>query len=119
MLLKATSPLVAVVKACDAFRVYLLGREFTLRREHAALCVIFNSPLSSTSSVAKWLLALQTFRFVLIHIKSEENFAADRLSRIPWPVATLKAVNVIQLGGDLEFDSAGEDKSDSDREEEG
>ena len=45
--------LLAVVKACDAFRVYLFGREFILRTDHAALSAIFNSPLSSTSRVAK------------------------------------------------------------------
>ena len=38
--------LLAVVKACDAFRLYLLGRELTLRTDHAALSAIFNSPLS-------------------------------------------------------------------------
>ena len=111
--------MLAVVKACEAFRVYLLGREFTLRTDHAPLSAIFNSPLSSTSRVAKWLLALQQFRFVITHIKGEENVAADRLSRIPWPVATPTAVDVIQLAGELELDSAWEEESDSDSEEEG
>ena len=36
--------LLAVVKACDAFRVYLLGRGFTQRTEHVAFSPIFNSP---------------------------------------------------------------------------
>ena len=36
--------LLAVVKACDAFRVYLLGRECTLRTDHAALSAIFKLP---------------------------------------------------------------------------
>ena len=36
--------LFAVVKACDAFRVYLLGREFTLRTDHAVLSAIFDCP---------------------------------------------------------------------------
>ena len=111
--------LLAVVKACDGFRVYLLGRELTLRTEAAALSAIFNSPLSSTSRVAKWPLALQPFRFVVTHIKGEENVAAERLSRIPWPVATPKAVDVIQLAVELEVDSAGEEESDSYRVEEG
>ena len=34
-------------------------------------------PLSSTSRVAKWLLALQPFRFTVTHIKIEENVAVD------------------------------------------
>ena len=36
--------LLAVEKACDAFRVYLLGREFSHRKEHAALSASFISP---------------------------------------------------------------------------
>ena len=47
-------------------------------------------------------MAQQPFRFVVKHIKGEENVAADRLSRIPWPMATPKAVDVIQLAGELE-----------------
>ena len=75
--------LVAVVKACDAFRVYLQCRELTLRTDHAALSAIFNSPLSSTGRVAKWLLAPQQFRFTVNYINGEENVAADKLSPIP------------------------------------
>ena len=56
---------------------------------------------------------------MIIHIKGEENVAADRLSRIPWPVATPTAVDVIQRAGELELDSAGEEEADSDSEEEG
>ena len=36
--------LVAVVNAGDAFTVYLLGKEFTQRTDHAALSAIFTSP---------------------------------------------------------------------------
>ena len=36
--------LLAVEKAWDDFRVYLLGREFSHRKEHAALSACFNSP---------------------------------------------------------------------------
>ena len=111
--------LLALVKACDAFRVYLLGREFTLRTDHAALSANFNSPLNSTSRVAKGLLALQPFRFTVTHIKGEENVAADRLSRIPWPVAMPKAVDVIQRADEVELDSEGEEESDSESEQEG
>ena len=42
--------LLTVVNACDAFAVYLLGREFTHRTEHAALSAIYNS--LSVQSVA-------------------------------------------------------------------
>ena len=35
--------LLAVVKACDAFRVFLLGRHFPFRTDHKALAEIFNN----------------------------------------------------------------------------
>ena len=56
---------------------------------------------------------------MVTHVKGEENVSADRLSRIPWPVAPSKAVDVIQLAGQLELDSAAEEESDSDSEDEG
>ena len=53
---------------CDAFIVYLLGREFTLHTGNAALNGIFNSHLSSAIHVAKCLLAMEPFRFTVNHI---------------------------------------------------
>ena len=53
------------------------------------------------------------------HIKGEDNVAAGKLSRIPWPVATPKAVDIIQLAGELELGSGREEESDSDSEEKG
>ena len=98
---------------------FCVRQEFTKRREHVEFYAIFNSQISSTTRVAKWLLALQPFRFVVTHITGEENVDADRLSPIPWPVAKPKAVDVIQLAGELELASAGEEESDSDSEKEG
>ena len=78
--------LLAVVKACYAFRVFLLGRHFTLRTDHKALAAIFNSAMSVSSRVTKWLLALQPFDFAIEVIAGKENVVADSLSRIPWPI---------------------------------
>ena len=97
----------AVVKAWDAFRVYRLGTEFILPTDHAALSAIFNSPLISTRRVAKWLLALQIYRFRMTHIKGQENVAAEKLSRIPWSLGKPKVVDFIQLRDELELDSEG------------
>ena len=52
-------------------------------------------------------------------MKGEENVVADKFARIPWPVATPKAVEIIQLAGELELDIDAEEESDSDTEEEG
>ena len=111
------SELLGDVKACDAFRVDLLGREFTLNPDLTALSPSCNSPGSSKSRIAKWLLALQPFRFTLNHIKGEVKVAAAKLSRSPWTVATPKAVEIIQLAGDFEPDSDAEEESNSDREQ--
>ena len=92
--------------------------KFTLRTDPAALSAIFNSPLSSTSRAAKCLLALHPFRFTGTHFKGEENLAADKHPRIPCPVATHTAVDVIQVAGELDIDSEGEEESYSESEEE-
>ena len=97
----------------------MLVRECTLRTDQSALSAIFNSPRSSTSRVSKWLLALHPFRFTVNHIKGEENVAADKVSRIHWPVAIPKAVEIVQLAGEIEFDRAAENRSDSECEADG
>ena len=62
-------------------------------------------------------MALQPFRFTLNHIHGEANVAADKLSRIAWPVAMRKAVKIVQRAGELELDCDAEEESDSDSEE--
>ena len=68
--------------------------------------------------MAKWLLAFQPFRFTVRHIKGEQNVAAEKRSRIPWPLVTPQAVDVIQLAGELELDSEAQEEFDSESEEE-
>ena len=78
--------LFAVVKACEAFRIFLLGCEFTLRTDHRALLGIFSSSLNTSSRVVKWVMRLQPFTFVVESVKGKDNVVADALSRIPWDV---------------------------------
>ena len=74
--------LFAVVKACNAFRMFLLGMPFLLRTDHRALSAIFNSTLRTSARVVKWVMSLQEFSFSLEYIKDSENIVADALSRI-------------------------------------
>ena len=82
-----------------------------IRTENSALSAILNSPLSSTSQVPKWLLAQQPVRITANHIKSEEKVVADKVSRIPWPVAVPKAVEIVPLTGQIALDSDREHES--------
>ena len=45
------------------------------------------------------------------------NVVADKLSRILWPVATAKAVQITQHGGKLLIDTDAEEESASESEE--
>ena len=94
-------------------RVYLLGTEFTLCKEHSALSAILNPPVSSSTRVAMLLLPLQPFRFTMTYINDEENVGADKVSKIPSPVAVPKAVEINQLAGEIELDTEAEEDSHS------
>ena len=78
--------LFAVVRACEAFRVYLHGKPFLLRTDHRALCGLFSSSLQTSSRVVKWVMRLQPFKFTIQIVKGKENIVADALSRIPWKI---------------------------------
>ena len=77
--------LYAVVKACESFKIFLLGALFTLRTDHKALASLFHSTLKTSSRVVKWVMRLQEFNFVIEYLAGKENVVADALSRIPWP----------------------------------
>ena len=72
----------AVVKACDRFRVFLLGRPFVLRTDHAAIGKIFTSRLRDSMRVEKWILRLAEFELKIEHIFGKQNVIADALSKV-------------------------------------
>ena len=71
----------AVVKASDALRVFLLGRQITQRSDHNAI-----GARSVSSRVTKWLIELQTFDFAIELSAGKEDVVADSHCRIPWPI---------------------------------
>ena len=101
--------LFAVVKACESFRVFLLGNQFRLRTDHKALASIFNSTMSTSSRVTKWLLALQPYTFTIEVIRGTANVVADSLSRIPWPVTMASTDEAHELYVDDTSDSSDDD----------
>lgn len=71
--------LLAVVKAMEHFRRYLIGKEFILRTDHKAIAYI-NETKNPNSRLLRWALKLQEFAYKVEYIKGESN-AADCLSR--------------------------------------
>ena len=74
--------LLAVVYFTRYFRHYLLGKRFVLRTDHAPLRWLksFREP---EGQVARWLEALQSFDFDLVHRPGKNHQNADALSRGP------------------------------------
>ena len=70
----------AIKLGIEAFRVYLLGRPFTIETDHRAL--VWMDRLKTTNNrLARWSLALQSYDFQVCHRAGKENGNADALSR--------------------------------------
>jgi len=71
----------AIRLATQAFRVYLLGRPFTIQTDHRALRWL--DKLKETNArLTRWSLYLQSFKFVVVHRAGRDNANADALSRM-------------------------------------
>ena len=73
--------LLAIKLATNAFRVYLLGRQFQIVTDHRSLEWL--DRLKETNPrLTRWSLALQPFDFTVMHRPGKDNGNADALSRI-------------------------------------
>ena len=72
--------LLAIVWACEHFKVYLQDEEFDLYTDHSALSYI-NKQKHLNQRLARWQLFLQQFNFVPHYIKGKLNVIPDALSR--------------------------------------
>ena len=71
----------AVRWACQEFYLNLYGIEFELRTDHKPLVTVLGVKSTPPSArIERWLLYIQQFRYVGIHISRKEN-SADALSR--------------------------------------
>lgn len=74
----------AVVWGVEKFHFYLIGREFNLVVDHQPLAFIFSDDSRvnkrATTRAESWAMRLQTYRFKVVVIRSEDNIA-DYLSR--------------------------------------
>ena len=73
----------AIVLACDKFRIYLVGKIFTLITDYKAVELIYRNPNSKPPArILRWNLRLMEFYFEILHKPGREN-VADYLSRHP------------------------------------
>jgi len=72
----------ALVWACEHFKMYLLGKHFQLFTDHKPLVSIFNKPGSKpTPRLERWSIRLQAFDYNLLYKRGSENIA-DPMSRL-------------------------------------
>ena len=75
--------LYAVVKFIKHFRVYLLGRHFVVRTDHASLRWLLHFRDLESGMLARWLSTLSEYDFELQHRPGSQHGNADGLSRMP------------------------------------
>ena len=71
----------AVVFAVEHFRVYLLGRTFSLVTDHSALQWLHS--VEPKGRLARWIMILQEYSFTIQHRPGIAHGNADGLSRLP------------------------------------
>ena len=71
----------AIRLGVEAFRVYLLGRQFHVQTDHRALQWL-NQFKESNARLTRWSLALQPYQFLIEHRAGISNANADALSRL-------------------------------------
>ena len=65
----------------NKFRHYLLGRKFTFHVDHTTLLYLVEKQ-ALTGKLARWMLLLQEFDFVIQHRPGTQHVVADFLSRL-------------------------------------
>ena len=73
--------LLAIKLATNAFRVYLLGRPFTIVTDHRSLEWLKRLK-ENNARLTRWSLTLQPYNFIVQHRPGKDNGNADALSCI-------------------------------------
>jgi hypothetical protein len=71
----------ALVWACERFRLYLIGIEFDLVTDHKALETIYSPKSKPPPRIERWVLRLQAFNFNVVY-RTGKQMIADPLSRL-------------------------------------
>jgi len=70
----------AIVYGIDRFKYYLLGKEFILQTDHKPLIYLHKAKHLS-GRLTRWSLALQEYKYRIVHVAGDLNFGPDVLSR--------------------------------------
>ena len=73
---------VAIIQSLTRWRHFLVGVQFTLLTDHAALTYLQSSATVNRRN-ARWLDFISQFSFDIVHIRGKHNVVADALSRVP------------------------------------
>ena len=98
----------AVVFGTQHFRVYLLGRHFTIVTDHNALRWLHS--MEPKGRLARWVLDLQEFNFSVVHRAGRLHNNADALSRLVQTQPCEQVTNSSAASADSAEDST--DKTD-------
>ena len=71
----------ALVWACERFKLYFFGREFELETDHKPLQCIYNKSSKSSARIERWVLRLRGDKFKVIYRLGKTNIA-DAPSRL-------------------------------------
>ena len=74
--------LLAIVRFTRQFRVYLLGRKFGVRTDHASLIWLMNFK-EPQGQIARWMEELSQYDMEIIYRPGKQHLNADALSRVP------------------------------------
>ena len=77
----------AAVNAVEKWKLFVWGRNFTLRTDHSALCSILSSRFSGRAGarVARWQSRLVPYSYTVEYVPGHKLPGADALSRLPDP----------------------------------
>lgn len=71
----------AIRLGVQAFRVYLLGRPFTIQTDHRSL-ELLDQLKEDNSRLTRWSLALQLYQYSVVYRAGQANGNTDGLSRL-------------------------------------
>ena len=93
--------------------MFLLGREFCLQTDQAALRNLLRRDLLPTTRVKRWILCISEYNFKIDYQRGQDNVIADVLSRLPFASAvnTEKSTALDQAPREVNFPKSGVPRS--------